>query len=183
MHQFSKFLEAYGTGHDCQQVDPDRLEAHKGKLPDPLLEFWSDQGICGYLEGMFWFVDPDAFVDVLEEWGAARYTSFARNGFGDIFLYSSDGVSVLSVHRGALDSVTPDIELFLNRLMTITSVMDDMVFRKLHRAVTGKLGRPAPDECYGFVPALALGGPGTPETVQRMKLREHLSLLAQIHGH
>jgi integrase/recombinase XerD len=42
------------------------------------------------------------------------------------------------------------------------------------------LGPPQRDECYGFHPAIALGGPGAADTWKRVKLREHLALLAQL---
>ena len=44
------------------------------------------------------------------------------------------------------------------------------------------LGPPERDECYAFEPALALGGPGTLETIRRVQLREHLGILAQLVG-
>ena len=43
-----------------------------------------------------------------------------------------------------------------------------------------KLGRLKHDEMYGFVPALALGGPATLEHLQKVKAVEHLVVLAQL---
>ncbi|WP_155300782.1 T6SS immunity protein Tdi1 domain-containing protein [Deinococcus kurensis] len=39
-----------------------------------------------------------------------------------------------------------------------------------------------PDQCFGFLPPLALGGEATREGVHRVQLREHLDLLAQSSG-
>lgn len=39
-----------------------------------------------------------------------------------------------------------------------------------------------PSECYGFFPPLAIGGEASLESVQRVKLREHLDILAHVGG-
>lgn len=45
-----------------------------------------------------------------------------------------------------------------------------------------KLGQLKHDELYGFVPALALGGPATLDHLHKLKAVEHLVLLAQLSG-
>jgi hypothetical protein len=47
------------------------------------------------------------------------------------------------------------------------------------RALT-TLGPLQPDEMYGFVPALALGGPGDLKHLQKVKTIEHLTFLSQL---
>ncbi|HSI56362.1 MAG TPA: T6SS immunity protein Tdi1 domain-containing protein [Ideonella sp.] len=43
-----------------------------------------------------------------------------------------------------------------------------------------KLSRPKAEEIYGFVPALALGGPSKFENLEKLKIVEHLVFLAQL---
>jgi hypothetical protein len=43
-----------------------------------------------------------------------------------------------------------------------------------------ELGPLQSDEMYGFVPAIALGGPGTLNTLQKVKSIEHLTFLSQL---
>lgn len=50
----------------------------------------------------------------------------------------------------------------------------------LYQEAVARLGPPARDECYAFEPALALGGPGTADTLRRVAVREHLGILAQL---
>ena len=183
MHEFQPFLDAYGTGHDCTDTPAASLERYEGKLPASLLAFWRDEGFCGYRDGMFWFVNPDDFTDALDEWKAASYTAFARNGFGDLFLWSDAGIALLNVHLGSVNDMGgSDLNAFINKLITRELFMDDLLFRQIHTEVVPRLGRIGPDECYAFTPALALGGPGTPASVERVRLSEQLSILAQIHG-
>lgn len=53
-------------------------------------------------------------------------------------------------------------------------------FDNLFAPALKKLGRLKHDEMYGFVPALALGGPATLDHLQKVKAVEHLVLLAQL---
>ncbi|WP_082116290.1 T6SS immunity protein Tdi1 domain-containing protein [Hymenobacter terrenus] len=49
-------------------------------------------------------------------------------------------------------------------------------------AARAHLGEPAYDECFGYVPLLALGGPETMEHLEKVKLREHIFLISQFTG-
>jgi hypothetical protein len=183
MNPFQPFLDAFGERHDCKPAPPERSTSYKGKLPELLLEFWDTEGYCGYRNGMFWFVDPDEYYEVLEEWKVVEHIVFARNGFGDLFLWTANGLSILNVHLGDIYSIgSSRLDNFLNKLLIRESIINDLLYGKLYDKVVKKLGRIAPDECYTFVPALALGGSGTVDSVQRVKLKEQLSILAQIHG-
>lgn len=182
MPELTPFLEIFGAGHDCEAVPAERVQAFKGVLPDSLLELWGTEGACGYMDGLLWFVDPAAYADVLAEWAVEGYTPFARTGFGDILLWSGQGISLLSVHLGGVNHIATKFEVFFNQVLSLASVRDDFFQQKMHDAVLRRLGRVAPDESYAYVPALALGGSRTAENVQRVKMREQLSILAQIHG-
>lgn len=41
---------------------------------------------------------------------------------------------------------------------------------------------PAPDDCLGYVPLPALGGPETVEHLEKGKLHEHIALVSQFKG-
>ncbi|MGC4936271.1 T6SS immunity protein Tdi1 domain-containing protein, partial [Gordonia sp. DT30] len=41
-------------------------------------------------------------------------------------------------------------------------------------------GPVGPDECYGFVPSILLGGPAEVSHIQKVKVREHLFVLDKI---
>ena len=53
-------------------------------------------------------------------------------------------------------------------------------FAALFTPALKKLGRLEHDEMYGFVPALALGGPSDLAHLQKVKAVEHLVILAQL---
>lgn len=75
-----------------------------------------------------------------------------------------------------LDSVD---ELFDDMFTDDSFASNEFRLKDFEWAVSelGILGR---DECYGFFPPLAMGGSGSRTTIRRVKLKEHLHLLAQL---
>jgi len=59
---------------------------------------------------------------------------------------------------------------------------DNALDRPTYRQARRRLGAPTRDEVYAYVPALALGGSEDVAILQKVKLREHLSFLAQLRG-
>ena len=55
---FAGFLEHFGPPIQPRAVPPSSIERYRGKLPDQLLNDWSEQGWCGYADGLFWIVNP-----------------------------------------------------------------------------------------------------------------------------
>lgn len=183
MNPFQPFLDVFGKSIACKPAPAERIAAYKGRLPGPLLEFWQAEGWCGYRDGMIWFVDPEAYPEALDEWKITGQIVFARNGFGDLYLWSEKGLSILNVHLGNLYPMDIlDLDIFLNKLITLKKTGGELLYGNLFPRVVKKLGRLSEDEAYTFVPALKLGGLGTVDSVQRVKLMEMLSILAQIHG-
>jgi hypothetical protein len=105
---------------------------------------------------------------------------FARTGFGDLIAWSPAGVSYIDVRHGAVYDVSPDLEFYIEQAWTSDEYLDDAMDRPLYLDAIQTLGEPDADECLGFFPALALGGPGTVDTLQRVNLFVHLAILAQL---
>jgi hypothetical protein len=184
MSHFEDFTAKNGPGSNCRRATDKSIQTYQDKLPAALIELWQEEGWCSYADGLIWIVDPSEFEDILKDWlePSNDAVAFGRTAFADIFLWLNGEVQYLHVHYGKIATLTNNIELFLNSSLTADSYLDTVVNRKLFRKVVKRLGPPAVDECYAFVPALALGGPGTPETVEKVKLREHLGILAQLVG-
>jgi hypothetical protein len=169
------------------QRKPVSLDAMMDLAPDtpvPLLELWREHGWAGYGGGLFWTIDPRSLAAHLPGWQRVRRGSsvFGRDAFGNLFLLRDGEVFQLDVHRNERMLVASTLELFFS------ACLDDPSFRQcylwsdlLGRAVE-RCGRLASDECYAFFPALPLGGEVDAETLERVKLSEHLTLMAQLAG-
>jgi hypothetical protein len=184
MTQFKEFHEKYGAGSKCRPVPQESLEKYQDKLPPALLEEWREFGWCSYGDGLIWLVDPAELADVLEDWldPAKGFLVFGRTGFGDLLLWNQQGLHYLYVVFEGFAFITDRIDLYFNSSLTADNYLKEALDSKLHRRAVKKLGTLEHDECYGFEPAVQLGGPGTLDTLRVVKLREHLGLLAQLSG-
>jgi hypothetical protein len=182
MSNFEDFQSTFGPATDCTKADEASLKVFSSDMPVELVDLWRSEGWCSYGGGLLWTVDPRDFEDILDEWvdledGKAHV--FLRTAFGHLYLWYDGDAYSLDVQRADLSRVSDDIATVFT-VLTDEDVQELMLRRDIFRQVRKRLGPPARDECYAFVPAIPLGGPGTAETVQKVKLQEHLHLLAQI---
>ncbi|QIQ72691.1 hypothetical protein HBB04_03091 [Pseudomonas coronafaciens] len=190
---FAFFLEKFGTEFSRQEVPTSSIDRYKNKLPNQLLEYWKDHGWSGYAQGIFWTVNPQDYEELLEQWLVGtdifeqdNYHVIARSAFGKLYVWGERQGSCLTINS-YLARYTPrtskftgekldfGIKVFFSSKKPDESDLDD-----LFRPALEKLGPLKSDEMYGFVPALALGGPMELKNLQKVKTIEHLTFLSQL---
>lgn len=188
---FEVFLEQFGPAIARHDVPSERLERFRGKLPDSILGYWQEHGWCGYADGLFWTVDPEEYEPALQAWlgntsfmEADAYHVIARTAFGHLLFWGErTGPSLQLFAPGAyavtMKPAVGDMELE-GRMFFSVQDRKSYDFGSLLAPALKKLGRLEHDEMYGFVPALALGGPATLDHLQKVKAVEHLVILAQL---
>jgi hypothetical protein len=190
---FEFFLEKMGPAIQRRNVPQSSIERFRGRLPDQLLGYWREHGWSGYADGLFWTVDPHEYEPVLEAWiGDTQfmekdaYHVIARSAFGKLYLWGErTGHSLKIFAPGAYclpsDDVDQDDDLdFELRMFFGARKRKENDFAELFVPAMNKLGPLECDEMYGFVPALALGGPSELAHLQKVKAVEHLVFLAQL---
>jgi hypothetical protein len=184
MSQWTKFKAVHSVQLQCRSVPKEVLDLYRGQLPEPLIEFWVEEGWCGYSDGLFWLVNPLDFDDILKDWLGAHFETaiaLARTAFGDVLFWFDEKVYYLDVLYGRVTLTVPKhIEILFEYVLCKDSYLDDVIGRKVFQEALPNLGIPAYDECYAFVPALALGGSYAAENLKKVKLREHLAILRQL---
>jgi hypothetical protein len=190
---FARFLEKFGQAVDRREVPISSIQRYRGKLPDQLLEYWSDHGWAGYGEGIFWFVNPQEYEGVVASWLAGTefeafdiYHLIARSAFGDLYLWGEQTGASLKI-TSILSRYTTHQSIYLGgqmnkgvRSFVLGRQVEGNDYGDLFKPAKKKLGTLRHDEMYGFVPALALGGPDTLEHLEKVKAVEHLMLLSQL---
>lgn len=196
---FDYFLENFGPLFD--QTIPKSAQTKKfhGKLPDQLLSYWEKFGWSGFKDGLFWITDPDQYAVVVDAWlenmeGRKNdtYHAIARSAFGKIFLWGEATGQTITINPLFSQIViTPADEDMQSEPDLIVSVFfgtqtedyldfEDAKEKPLFKKALKKLGRLASDEMYGFEPALCIGGMPKLENLAKVKMVEHLMLLAQL---
>jgi len=188
------FVKKMGPAIQRIDVPHPTIEKYRGHFPDPLLEFWDQYGWSGYGEGIFWTVNPAEYDDLVHHWleesGIANSETIhviARSAFGDLYLWQSQTGSSLSIDaiysryslvaKPQLTNTQQDSKV---KAFFLTRERDTDDFDDLFVTAQKILGTLQPNEMYGFVPAIALGGPGTLNTLQKVKTIEHLTFLSQL---
>jgi hypothetical protein len=182
MPQFTDFIKTHGPAAKCRPATESSIVTYREKLPEPLIAQWEDSGWCAYGGGLIWLADPDQLKATVMEWLGAESNAipFARSAFGHIFLWDQECAHMLDPQYGTIGKFVNKIEVVFNYVLRSKQYLDDVLDIKLFRKASKKLGQLEYDECYGFEPAIALGGPGTLDTLRKVKLLEHLSILAQL---
>ncbi|WP_426170928.1 GAD-like domain-containing protein [Pseudoduganella sp. R-34] len=190
---FEYFLEKMGPVMNKRHVPPSSIARFRGKLPDQLLAYWEEHGWCGYAEGLFWTVDPQEYEPVLEAWIGETplmerdaYHVIARSAFGELYFWGEQTGNTLTLFAPGsycfpTEPAFQEHELeFGMRVFFGMRKRKDNDFAEMFSPALKKLGQLKHDEMYGFVPALALGGPSELPHLQKVKAVEHLVLLAQL---
>lgn len=195
---FNYFLEGFQPVIEPQSVPADIADRYRGKLPDKLLAYWSEVGWSGYADGLFWTVNPLDYEPALEAWIGGTslmerdgYHVIARSAFGHLLFWGErTGCTLRILAPYAMASVSepsfsPDefelgVKAFFSTQDRPFYDLKDEGDKPLFERAKKALGPLKHDEMYGFVPALALGGPATLEHLQKVKAVEHLVLLAQL---
>lgn len=182
MKQFKEFKKKHGLPTKCRPTTEKSLKEYRAKLPDALIAEWEEVGWCAYGDGLIWIVYPDELKAPVKEWlgASSKALAFARSAFGHLFLWDDEGAHMLDPQHGTIATLINKIELVFNSTLCSKAYLDTVLDQKLFHKALKKLGPLEYDECYGFEPAIALGGPGTLSTLKKVKLREHLSILAQL---
>lgn len=182
MSTFEIFLKRYGAPSAAHELDAAELADAAKTLPDDLIEFFRQHGIGQYDDGLFRTVTPMRAKPLAEAWGEPRAfdSIFLVNAFG-CFVYRDAGENhLVSVWSNTRMELFPDVADVFDTTLCDPGFLKNAMLRPDFRTASKRLGPPDEDECFGFVPAIALGGDGSAESIHRVKVREHLALLAQL---
>jgi hypothetical protein len=196
---FDVLFEELGAPTFSSSVEKIDFASWTSKLPDALLSFWKVHGFAQFKNGLFQFVDPkdwSSFVTAVfhkdRDFAPEKTHVIGRSAFLRLMLWSEeheyidlDLTEYILSAEGLFDPAakgTPDINLVSALLLIPDGAADleDDNGRPMFDRAVKRNGPLAPDEAFGFVPALPLGGTRDLEHVKRVKAREHALMLAQL---
>lgn len=198
---FEYFITKFGEAFHRDPVPQAAIDKWRGRLPDKLLTYWQEDGWCGYANGLFWTVDPTDYEDLVDEWldgtpleQLDAFHAIARSAFGDLFLFGEtmgSGVVInplihcvsalqRDLKRKASDELEFEARLFFSGKKPSYCDLDDETDEPLFERALQTLGSLAPDEMYGFEPAIVVGGKMHLENLRKVKLDQHLTILRQL---
>jgi hypothetical protein len=103
----------------------------------------------------------------------------ARTCFGDLYVVKAGKIYLYQSSFNKFLEGGKDVESLFNTFLVHTEFADKFLFRDMYREAHDRLGDAGYNECYGFVPAIPLGGPESVDNLQKVTIREYLSIIIQ----
>jgi hypothetical protein len=164
-------------------ISEETIARHAGAVPPGLLDVWRRHGAGLVGDGFLRVVDPDHALSMLD--GVLgmppRTVPVFTTALADVIVYIAPAFHVLRFRYGVVDPLGVDTATLFADLPD-ESFQDRVLARQPYPAAVERLGVPGPDECFGYVPLLALGGRQDPAHLDRGGLWEHLTVIVQLAG-
>lgn len=178
-------MTTFNTFTQVAPISEETIARFAGQVPVEVVELWRRQG-AGLVgdDGFFRVVDPDRAVRMLEGVFAvpAGSTVLFLTALGDVVVHTDGSYFVVKFRFGAIDLARGLSFDGLVALIEDARHRDDVWEWQPYPAARDRDGVPEFEQCFGFVPLLALGGPNDAEHLQLGGLYEHLALIAQLAG-
>lgn len=192
---YERFLEQ-NTGCTRQTVNDAFLAKYADTAPKELIALWQEIGLGIFCNGLFRVVNPadyQEFVDTYIE-DKEKYFEyllpFMTTAFGDIFVWVKDisqkreYVIFINVRSGNWNIITSRMDLLFSLYIVSEECLKRYFDLKVsdYSKLVDSLGLPAENECYGYVPALVLGGSKSLKNIQVVKMLPYIDIIAQTIG-
>lgn len=183
---FKIFFEKYPEYNIVQKPGKDLLGRFQNKLPDQLIDFWEAYGFGIYMDGYLKIVNPLDFQSCFDEAyrNIDKEIVFGVTAFGDFLTWTGDAIRAVYFKYGK-DSIIEtgdDMEWFFDMDLADEGFMRDNLKDNNYPKAKERLGDLAFDECFGYVPLLGAGGKEKVDYIEKVKLREHIALIAALVG-
>ena len=166
----------------------DFIARYRDQVPPELLAIWEQFGFGTFCEGYLKVVNPEDYADLLADTYQLISTSSSTvalvlfaTAMGDLLIWERGYLVRVSYRYYKTETLSKGLDFFFDDLADNWTLPNELHWEP-YPAARERLGEPAFDECFGYVPLLALGGPETVEHLQKVKLREHISLISQVTG-
>lgn len=187
MEIFNKFLQKFPPSGMLRKPTAEELAQFEDRLPAPWLEFWKAYGFGNYGDGMLKVIAPNDYMPNLYTWLGKENPDripILMTAFGDMLYYrklseTAADICLLDIHYRNTEVCAYSLEGLL-RFLTVEDVMESMLRKTLFGQAMEQCGTLQPDEIYGFVPALALGGSEAVEFVRKGNAFTYQQLMFEI---
>lgn len=158
------------------------IKIFKPIVPEEFIYVWKKYGLGSFLDGYLRVIDPRAFAQLAEEivaWGE-QCVPLMVTALGDMLVWDAEAHSLEMIFCRYGIYKMPKGDFF--RLLCDKSYVEKELEPINYKEAVELHGVPDFDECFGYVPLLALGGGETPDHLERCKVREHIYLISQMAG-
>ncbi len=181
MCDLNDFLETNPRSRKSRPYDNKEIALLvESKAPSDIFGFLKEEGYMTYHDDFFSTTMPQDHFQTFSEWGLNGKECFAflKTAFGSLCYCYKDKIFQLDPVSGNVYKGRFRFCKFMNLLATMDSFLEACYFDIYQKIEKKQVLRS--DEIYAFVPALPLGGSLEGSKLEVVKIREHLSILAQL---
>ena len=191
------FISEWGQPTQRILASEEDLSELSGYVPAILIAYWREVGFSVFKSGLMLLTNPLEWQETVDEWlegteleSLDRFIPLMRGAFGDFRLFglNKGHTATLMVSDGAYmgrrdqPDYTMDISIKGEFVCCDPGRFDLSDHSPNFADALKKLGPLHPNEMYGFVPVLPLGGTRDLEHLQKLDAFAHLSILRQATG-
>lgn len=193
MIELFKFFYVYNPlDQKWSSVHKTTIEKYREILPICIIDMWQDTGFSSHKDGFIWMVNPDDYRDIITQFipASENLHVIIRTAFGGlVFFDASAAESQISGTEQynylcpiflRITPLTSDLGAVMNGWLSTEEICSQLMLYNLYRLARNRLSVPTQDECYGFSPAIALGGDINSDNLNIYKIKEHLFFLSQL---
>lgn len=177
-------LEIFNDFVCAGKVDENCIRKYSGKIPAELMDIWKEYGFGSFFGGYLKVINPDDYMDILKESYFRGDISIPILGtaFGDIITWEEEQYTgILRYRYNDFDFLSTRFDMFL-KLLSDEGFLKCFFTLEDYAQAVEKHGELAYDECFGYVPLLALGGKEDAGHLEKVKIREHIAIITQLTG-
>lgn len=183
---FIEFFKKYPKYKILEHPSEETINSFKNILPDQLIQFWIKYGFGEFMDGYLKIVNPNDYQGVLNDAynNSDNEIVFGITALGDFMCWDKDAINLVKFRYGNYNIIESgdDMEWFFNSDLAEDFFVKEELLAKNYSSAKEKLGDLEFDECFGYVPLLGIGGSEKAENLQKVKIKEHISIIAQMMG-
>jgi hypothetical protein len=153
-------------------------------LPLEVVNIWAEYGFGSILNSYLKIINPDNFREILEDAYVRHHDSIPlfTTSMGDIIVWEKGRyLNLLNFRKGKVNVISAGFDFFFEDINDESFLEQELDWLPYTEAIQ-KHGKPNFDECFGYVPILGLGGHEKVESLNKVKLIEHIYLITQFMG-
>ncbi|WP_324024589.1 DUF1851 domain-containing protein [Maribacter sp. BPC-D8] len=157
----------------------------KNDFPEEINFLFKNYSNATFIDGYFSLVNSIEYQEVLKE----VYTPFkepsncfAKDAFGNLYVWENESIKLINIRYKVSEIIGRKPSVFFNLKMTDNGFLEKRLKINMFYEAKKKLGELKQNECYGYEPLLTLGGSEKVEFLKKVKIKEHISIIAQLTG-
>jgi hypothetical protein len=163
-------------------IEETTINQYADSVPPELAELWRTKGAGFIGDGYFRLVDPARAAKMMSPFMKTPGPVILLTAMAD-FVYTTNGVFLVVKPRfNSTEPAQISFDQLLGLLEPNPTVRQNTWDWEPYPQAATQGGVPGFEECYGFVPLLAVGGRPDPANLQKAGVYQHIGICGQLGG-